>query len=250
MNVIDFYRKKRRSTITSLGIGVLAITLVAVSACKKNETPNAGKYESDFSKGLDNWAADFSEWMPPYSEEQWNFVFERSSLPPPLNTNNYSIKIGGTNRSDDLFMFLKREITGLKPNTAYELVFEIEMASNAPTDGAGVGGSPSALTIKAGAIIDEPRVAYNHQADLYVLTNLDKGDQSAEGINSKVLGNIGVKPGQKDYALIQRNNKKRPHRIVTDAEGSIWVFVGTDSGYEARTELYYKSIKITFYNKS
>jgi len=35
-------------------------------------------------------------------------------------------------------------------------------------------------------------------------------------------------------------------KLTTNADGSIWVFVGSDSGYEGYTKLFYDNITITF----
>lgn len=227
---------------------ICSIMLGSVMSCKKPApiVPGVKQYQSDFSKDADGWEGDFAEWLPPYSQQQWNFIFERAPLPHPLDENVFALKIAGTNRSDDLFMFVKRKLTGLAPNTFYKLIFNIEMASNAPTDGIGAGGRPSALTIKAGAIAEEPQIVYNTEQGLYMLENVDKGDQAAGGKDVKLLGDVGVKPGQSEYMIIYRDNKSNPHETKTNEKGELWVFVGTDSGFEARSELYYKSISISF----
>jgi len=36
--------------------------------------------------------------------------------------------------------------------------------------------------------------------------------------------------------------------IATNAEGSVWVCIGTDSGFEGTTTLYYNKIELTFDN--
>lgn len=46
------------------------------------------------------------------------------------------------NRSDDLFMFLKKQLTDLKPLTSYKINFDIQLASNAISGGIGAGGAP------------------------------------------------------------------------------------------------------------
>lgn len=213
-------------------------------SCKKSASKQALIYQSDFSNGSDGWEGSFSDWYPP-AENGWDFIFKRSGLPAPLNEDLQSLQIGGTNLSDDLFMFLKRKITGLKPNTNYTIFFELEIASNAATDGIGVGGSPSALTIKAGSSINEPSSAFIPARNLYQMQNIDKGDQTVAGRDVVILGNVGVKAGQKEYALISRSNVAKLHYGRTNQKGELWVLVGTDSGFESRSILYYKSIKIT-----
>ena len=42
--------------------------------------------------------------------------------------------LSGNNHSDDLFMFVKRKITGLDPNTAYSVQFSVLIESNVAPD--------------------------------------------------------------------------------------------------------------------
>ena len=44
----------------------------------------------------------------------------------------------------------------------------------------------------------------------------------------------------------QTRARLREFNGKTDAKGEVWVIIGTDSGYEAETTLYYTSIKATF----
>lgn len=212
-------------------------------------TPSEQVLIYDFASGTDNWTGGFADWHPPYTGNDWNFVFERTKLPSPLPSTKYSLHLGGMNRSDDLFMFLKREIKGLEANRDYDIIFELEIASNAPTDGVGVGGPPSALTIKAGAVLAQPDTVYDKTQKLFVMKNIEKGAQSNAGKDVKLLGDIGVAPGQTQYAIIKRDNKTNPHRIKTDSKGTIWVLIGTDSGFEGRSDLYYSQIKIRLIKK-
>ena len=76
--------------------------------------------------------------------------------------------------------------------------------------------------------------------------NLDKGGQSQGGEDAVVLGTI-AKPddGTDEYVLIERDNSGSPLLTMSDENGRVWVFVGTDSGFEGTTALYYTHIKIT-----
>ena len=44
------------------------------------------------------------------------------------------------------------------------------------------------------------------------------------------------------YKLLTRKNTVT---ATADADGSLWVVVGTESGFEATTTLFYKSISVT-----
>ena len=206
---------------------------------------NAQTYSYDFISGYDGWTGDFADY-PPADSNSYQLEYTRTTLPAPLNTSKYALKIAGTNRSDDLFMFIKRKITGLIPNTTYQLQVQVDFASNAPTNAIGVGGPPGeGVTMKAGATITEPnKIIIGGDYRM----NIDKGNQSIPGIDMDKIGHIGVSDTTTEFTLINRNNIANLFTVKTDANGEVWVCIGTDSGFEARTTLYYNQITLTFTN--
>jgi hypothetical protein len=206
---------------------------------------NAQTYSYDFITGYDGWIGDFADY-PPADSILYDLEYTRTTLPAPLNTNKYALKIAGTNRSDDLFMFIKRKITGLIPNTTYQLKIQVNFASKAPTNAVGVGGAPGeGITMKAGATIIEPnKIIIGSDYRM----NIDKGNQSVPGVDIGTIGHIGVSDTTTQFTLINRNNTTNLFTIRTDANGEVWVCIGTDSGFESRTTLYYNQITLTFTN--
>jgi hypothetical protein len=148
------------------------------------------------------------------------------------------------NRSDDAFMFLKKKVTGLQPNKDYSLVFDIELASKYPTKSMGIGGSPgSSVWVKAGATPVEP---VKEKKDNFYSLNIDKGAQNNDGKDAIILGNVGVGDDDDEtYQLITRSNADKPFTARSNANGELWLIVGTDSGFEGLTTLYYSQIKVT-----
>ncbi|NJK96566.1 MAG: hypothetical protein HC905_18070 [Bacteroidales bacterium] len=172
----------------------------------------------------------------------WNFKHTR--LPAPLDTAVKALKISGNNHSDDLFMFIKRKITDLEPNMEYIVYFNIELASNAPTNAIGVGGAPGeSVGLKVGATTNEPKKIT--EGTDYVM-NIDKANQMQSGKDMKLIGHIGVADTTTVFTLIKRNNNAFPLRVATNSKGEAWVIIGTESGFEATTTLYYKKIEISF----
>lgn len=197
----------------------------------------------DFINGYEGWTGDFADY-PLTDSLFYQLKFTRATLPAPLNTGKYALMITGCNHSDDLFMFIKRKITGLKPNTTYQLLMDVEFASKAPTHASGVGGAPGeSVTVKAGASIIEPLKIHSGG---YFRMNIDIGAQANSGVAMKAIGNVGVSDSTSVFTLVNRNNRANPFLITTDANAEVWVCIGTDSGYESTTTLYYNLIKLTF----
>jgi hypothetical protein len=204
---------------------------------------NAQKFSYNFTSGYEGWAGDFADY-PVMDSVFYELEFIRTTLPDPLNTGKYALKITGKNHSDDLFMFIKRKISGLLPNTTYRLLIDIEFASNAPTNAMGVGGPPGeGVTLKAGATIDEPLKV---DSSGFYLMNINKGNQSQPGTDMDTIGHVGVSDTTTAFTLIKRNNSTHLFSITTDANGEVWVCIGTDSGFESTTTLYYNQIDLTF----
>lgn len=197
----------------------------------------------NFKNNLQGWTVDFSDY-PTGDTSIYELASGIEDLPASLGLNQKGLKISGHNRSDDLFMFMKVRVGGLLPNQRYSVVFDIELASQYPKNSPGIGGSPGgSVFLKAGAVGFEPKV--NIENNIYTL-NLQKGDQSLGGKDMTVLGDIGIEGEEFKYTLIRRSNKNLPLEVETGASGEVWLVVGTDSGFEGLTTLYYTEIKVSF----
>jgi len=198
-----------------------------------------------FDASTQDWTGNFTD-LAPSQVNDVGFLFERRELPAEAGIPGSALFVSGRNVSDDLFMFLTHPVTGLLPNTPYALTFELELASNSPTGCVGVGGSPGeSVYLKVGAARVQPDRATDSGGNYRL--NVDKGEQSTGGANAVVVGDLangsfdcGVPP----YRRITRDNRGRPLRVSTDAQGTLWLLVGTDSGYESTTALYYDTIRV------
>lgn len=178
---------------------------------------------------------------------------EPSRGPRPVDFGFY---LESKNVSDDAFMFLKRktgadlgpEGKGLQPDQNYEVEWKITFLSNAPSNCAGIGGAPGeSVYLKAGASTVEPTTSLDDQ-DHYRM-NVDKGNQSTGGPDAGVVGNIanGVQCEQADgeYVKVKKTyTHKNP--VKADDSGNLWLLIGTDSGFEGQTGIYYAELEITF----
>lgn len=221
--------------------------MILLMACDKEEDTNFPVdpliVEYEFEENPENWLGGFSDY-PAGEEEFYELDFDYQTLPAPLDTTKRALMISGNNHSDDLFMFIYRRVENLFPNSEYDVTFDITLASNAPDESFGVGGSPAtSVYLKVGALNYKPFTEVGDQG--YYWLNLDKGNQSQDGDNMMNLGNIANGTDEFEYALINRTNEA-PFRFQTGPEGDAWIIIGTDSGFEATTTLFYDRIKVTF----
>jgi heat shock protein HslJ len=199
-----------------------------------------------FEDDEEGWIAGFADLPVDYNQELYELESEWRDLPDDLDGSG--IYLQSHNRSDDLFMYLKRKVDGLEPGTTYEAIFKLDIASNVPEGLSGIGGSPGeSVYIKAGATTTEPENVEDDQG--WWRMNIDKGNQASEGadmINIGDMANPNLTPdtvGQ--YELMTVDSAGREFEVTADETGAIWFIVGTDSGFEGLTTLYYDAISIT-----
>ena len=216
------------------------------------EDPNANYvvlHHSDFSVDEDGWTGGFADYPVSVLPEDWDMAFAYEPLPASLNLDANGLMLQGDNHSDDLFMYVKRPYDGLMPNTTYRVVFQVDLASNAPTGTIGVGGSPGdSVYVNVGASLIEPNAIVGE--DGYWRMNIDKGNQASSGEDAITIGTIGVElpgPGGASlYKMKPLDNSEEPLFVTTDDQGRVWLLVGTDSGFEALTRIYLADITVEF----
>jgi len=224
----------------------VSFTCLLYLSCKKavNNKPPADKsFTDNFTTGADGWIGDFADYpADPVQIPQYQLEFSHSVLPLPLNTSDGALKQSGINRSDDLFMFIKKRVTGLVPERNYTIDLKVEFASNAASNMVGVGGAPGeGVKIKAGAVSIEPIKVLNTPENWFRM-NIDKGNQSIGGIDMKVIGDFANGTDQNVYKIKQLT-AATPLNVKANQQGEIWLVIGTDSGFEGITTIYYNSIQ-------
>ncbi|MFB0515637.1 MAG: hypothetical protein ACETWG_03425 [Candidatus Neomarinimicrobiota bacterium] len=213
--------------------------------CYSDEEPDY-VFDYDLRDDLQGWAGGFADF--PVDTTGWpdfELVWGQRNLPSNLGTGG-GLYISGKNYSDDLFMFNKRLVWDLKPYTAYKVRFQIDVATNAPSQCGGIGGPPGeSVYLKAGATIMEPDTIAEEG---YYHMNIDKGNQAAGGKDAIVLGHIGNSNTDcldPVYEIKSFDSKSQSFQVTTSEGGNLWILVGTDSGFEGRTSLYYTKVCVT-----
>lgn len=202
----------------------------------------------DFRQGAQGWRAGFAD-LPVKHNATYELDSGIRRLPSEIGRGTGYL-LQGNNRSDDLFMFLKRRLgpaNGIRANQEYLASFRITLASDAPTGAAGIGGAPGeSVYLKAGGSTVEPRAVPRRDGQLVM--NVDKGDQSQGGPAATVAGDIAngqepVSAGAQPYVSITRT-VTHTVPIRADKSGHLWLLVGTDSGFEGLTRIYVQSIDV------
>jgi hypothetical protein len=223
----------------------------AMGACADAMEDNAFflyTYDANFGDSMDGWWGDFADYPAGENDSSgYELQIEYHDLPANVASGHKALMLSGNNHSDDLFMFIKKRITGLSPSTEYTLAISVEFASNAPIGSVGAGGAPGeSVFLKVGATAIEPKKVI--EGDYYRM-NIDKGNQSQGGENMIAIGNIAVSSTTTDFTTITRDNSSssnQPFTAKSNSRGELWLVIGTDSGFEGVTTLYYTHINAVF----
>lgn len=229
--------------------------VTSLIACADHATePSPIKLDFDFRDGAQGWEAGFAEYSPENMEMELEAGIR--PLPSELEIEGTGYYLQGMNRSDDLFMFLKRRLginDGVVAGQKYRIKFTIVFASNAPTGAVGIGGPPGeAVFLKAGASATEPEVYLDPDTNHYMI-NVDKGGSGAtgEGPAGSMVGHIanGLLAEEIDlqnppYVSLERQHEHK-YTVTASPDGELWLLIGTDSGFEGLTGIYYQSIAVT-----
>ncbi len=209
-------------------------------AADSDESLQIFTHDFNFSHGFDGWTAEFTDYPVGETEKadtiyRWNV--ELVPGPGSLQSQN-SLLLSCENVNGDVFMFLKKKVENLRPNTNYALVFDISMATNA-TPG-------QALVLKAGGSGLEPKKVIE---DNFYTLNIDKGDNLDPGETLFNFGDIGggsASPAEFNQVSKSNAYSYAPMVVSTNSRGELWLVVGTDSMYEGTNNVYYSRISVVF----
>jgi hypothetical protein len=180
---------RKSSVIAFLVAGVLLLLVASSVSPASAQTPElaGASLEFSFDADAEGWVAGFADLPADFSQDSFELDSGFRALPEGLAGNGFYIQ--GHNRSDDLFMYLARQVDGLQPSTEYRVTVEIDLATNVPGGLIGIGGSPGeSVYVKAGASAIEP--SQEQDSSGWLRSNIDKGNQSNGGTEMVVVGNI------------------------------------------------------------
>ena len=211
-------------------------------------------YKLTFSK-KDQFQVSYADY-PKGQESFYQLNFKAGAkLPTEIKTNLGGLKVSGNNHSDDLFMYAYKKLSGLSPNTTYNVNFSLEFASNASSDMGSGGSSGDSVFVKIGTVTNKPQ-RYVDQLGYYRMS-LDKGNQMQDGKDMVLIGTPAVNTHDGLYRLktlpyqptSEMQEKLANYTITTNEHGDVWLVLGTDSGFESTSTFFYTNVVVTFSKK-
>lgn len=101
--------------------------------------------------------------------------------------------------------------------------------------------------MKAGASSKEPTKYL--EGDFYKFS-LDKGNQLEGGKELVTIGDASNGLSEPGFKVVNRNNTSKLVTVKPNEKGEIWLCVGTDSGFEGLSVLYYDKITVLVREKA
>ena len=191
----------------------------------------------DFNSDEGSWTPGFTDYPIPETPEDteiydWAYYYGDTAK---ASNGRKVVMLTCNNVNGDVFMFLKKKVEGLKPNTRYNLIFDISVATNA-ISGEGV-------ILKVGGSDLEPKTIIENN---YYTLNLDKGNSLNSGESLISLGDCGAITTAYEY--LEKNNGAYlyPLLAMTNSKGELWLIVGTDSLREGYNVVLYSRINVVF----
>lgn len=217
------------------------MVLLFFTHCQREDSLSSEQFFRFTFSDSTGWITGFADY-PPTEGTDYELHDAFTTLPVPLDTGEAALLLSGSNRSDDLFMFVKRKVTGLLPGAIYRAEIAASFASDAASEAIGIGGAPGeSVYIKAGVTLDEPEVIFD--LDGWYRLSTDKGNQSHIGSEALSLGNAANGTDEFSYVLLDRI-AEGDLEVSANEQGEIWLYIGSDSGFEGKTTLYYRDVRL------
>lgn len=231
---------------------VMLAVVLPFTSCNDDETivPKTVVFETDFNKVAnanppDGWSAVFAEY-PDGENEFYELNSGIKNLPEPLDQAKKAFMLSGNNHSDALQMWLVKQLSGLAPESKYSIETEVELASKYPDGSVGIGGSPgNSVHLVSKFATQGYTIEKGKTEGENIKLVLKKVEAVPESVMEIDLGDVSINSDQYVYKLITRKKSSDANIVITDKDGKLWTVVGTWSGFEGISSLYYTRIKFT-----
>jgi hypothetical protein len=238
------------------GIGLLLIlgSLLSLSGCLNNGDESANPVlvsTTDFAEDAEGWEAQFSEYEPGL-EDSLKLSFEHDTFMADESIGEVTAVVqSGYATNSDLFMYVKRQISGFKPNTDYKVIFTLQLIAQLNEDFSGdLSDDNNGSFLKVAAYTVEPDTMIVDDVDnpgkKTVITNFDKGNNRTTGPNMSLIGKLEYSYIDEIPTILIGSSKGDELLGTTDSEGKMWMMVGVDTNEPIYQSIFYSFIGIEF----
>ncbi|MGX5852614.1 hypothetical protein ACWKW6_03185 [Dyadobacter jiangsuensis] len=223
--------------------------LIAIAAaaglwsCNEDSLDASITVDSNFQSGAggeNGWIAGYAGYASTADSSQLDTVAATALLPRGLDTTQYGFRILSRYSKGNMFSYIKKRVTGFKPNKPYEMTLQVDLATKYTASAV-----VDKVTFKSGVSTKEP-LTTKLTSGVYAF-NLDKGTGTQVGKDVLLSGSIAsTNLDTRYYTLLRYSNDGQPVTVTANDNGELWFYAGTDSDYKDTTIFYFDRIIARF----
>lgn len=174
------HRTSCSSSLSAL-IGVVLILVLGTGCDGLGNDGDARTITYNFSTSAQEWDSLFTD-HPVNDADDMELTADHRAVPDSVDATGSALYVHGVNHSDDLKMLFRRQVTGLTPQTTYDVAVTVQFLTSAPSHCPGIGGPEGeAVKVLAAAHTTKPeRVVEEKEPDDWYRLNVQyAGDPQA-----------------------------------------------------------------------
>lgn len=210
--------------------------------CNEDSLDASITVDSNFQTGEageDGWIPGYAGYAATADSSQLDTVAATALLPRGLDTTQYGFRVLSRYSKGNMFSYLKKRVTGFKPNKSYEMTLQVDLATRYSAS-----AIVDKVTFKSGVSAAEPLTKLT--SGVYAF-NLDKGTGTQVGKDVLLSGSIAsTNPDARYHTLLSYSNDGQPITVTANSQGILWFYAGTDSDYKDTTIFYFDRIIARF----
>lgn len=247
-------------------IAIFGMLTIGFYACSDDEPERIEDPEGEAVELTYNFDASDEGWdagiIGILANEEEDHAFEVNHVTAPYDENTGALLLSAENPNNNLFIYTTRHLTGLEPNTSYDISYSIKFASivgidstGNSVDTTGIGADTTevaadsidnivandTIVIKAGATNEELQVEED-ASNLLQLVGIDVGEPGSDGNDLVVIGSFIADSDDSNYTL-HTASTENPISVVTNEDGELWLVVGTET-FGSTAEIYMDRIDV------
>ncbi len=233
-----------KTLLTMAAASLAALGILA--GCAQQAGLPSGSVTFDFEADDAGFTPSYADYPNSEGVEEF-YEFRHAYGEIPIDRAGKGIFISGNNHSDDLFMGYVKRLEGLAPGQSYRFTLSFRLATDVEGSLVGVGGAPGeGVTVKCGVTSTQPVSAPDGDGPFaHYRLNIDAGLQGNGGKDMVVVGDMAKpennRPGEYEFKQFQAQVT-----AAANAQGKVFLIIGTDSGFEATTSYYLDDIQVAW----
>ncbi|MDR2907431.1 MAG: hypothetical protein LBU91_05535 [Bacteroidales bacterium] len=191
---------------------------------------SAQNINANFEVDEEGWTSHFRGYQDGCLEED-ELCIIWSKLIPPMGDRG-GISFSGKNYSNQLFLYIQKEVGELLPNTTYNITFNTSWVSQ-------LGSNPAPTFVKVAVLNEEPFPVYE---DL-IKPSFDKGPIGQNSRDFNVIGRFSANPSgyptQDDF-----HNLQNVYTGTTNLNGRLFLIIGVEPQYGHVSNIFLNTLRV------